>query len=145
MMEFYGATATMECWTPEELGNLSFSHVWSSSPAIIIPQFFFGLLPTSPGFATFDVKPQPGPVLSGSATAPTVRGPISVSFTQSVPNGGCFDLGLTVPGGAAARAFLPRYNATISIKVDGVVAPSTVQGDYAFVTVGAGAHSLTSC
>ena len=145
MMEFYGATATMECWTPEELGNLSFSHVWSSSPAIIIPQFFFGIMPTSPGFATFDVKPQPGPVLSGSATAPTVRGDITVAFEQTLPSGGCFDLNLVVPGGASARAFLPRYGATIAVKVDGAVVPSTVSGDYAYVVVGAGAHSLTSC
>ena len=135
----------MECWTPEELGNLSFSHVWSSSPSLVIPQFFFGLQPTSPGFATFDVKPQPGPVLSGSATAPTVRGPITVAFTQSVPNGGCFDLNVLVPGGASARAFLPRYGAAISVKLDGAPIASTVDGDYAFVTVGAGAHSLTSC
>ena len=35
MMDAYNATATMECWLPEELPNLSFSHVWSSSPAIV--------------------------------------------------------------------------------------------------------------
>jgi alpha-L-rhamnosidase len=145
MMEFYGATATMECWSPEELGNLSFSHVWSSSPAIIIPQFFFGLVPTSPGFATFDVKPQPGPVLQGSATMPTVRGPVSVAFTQTQPSGGCFDLSLVVPGGSVARAFVPRYGATVSVKVDGVVVSATVEGDYAWVSVPAGAHSVTSC
>jgi len=145
MMEFYGATATMECWTPEELGNLSFSHVWSSSPAIIIPQFFFGLRPTSPGYATFDVQPQPGPVLSGSATAPTARGPVSVSFTQSLPSGGCFDLSITVPGGASARAFLPRYGQAVSVKLDGKAAASTTEGDYAWVLVGAGEHSLTTC
>jgi hypothetical protein len=62
-----------------------------------------------------------------------------------VPNGGCFDLSVVVPGGATARAFLPRYGATISVKLDGVAVASTVEGDYAFVSVGAGAHSLTSC
>jgi hypothetical protein len=145
MMEALGATATMECWLPEELPNLSFSHVWSSSPAIIVPQFFFGVTPTSPGFATLDVRPQPGPVLSGRATLPTVRGPVAVSFAQTAPGGGCFDLNLVVPGGASARAFLPRWGADISVKVDGAVVASTVEGDYAYVVVGAGAHSLTSC
>lgn len=119
--------------------------MWSSSPAIIVPQFFFGVRPTSPGFATFDVQPQPGPVLSGTATLPTVRGNVTVAFAQSSPGGGCFDLDVIVPGGAAARAFLPRYGANITVKVDGAVAPTTVLGDYATVTVGAGAHSLTSC
>jgi alpha-L-rhamnosidase len=55
MMEALGATATTECWLPEELPNLSFSHVWSSSPGSAIPQLLFGLLPTSPGFATLDI------------------------------------------------------------------------------------------
>lgn len=147
MMEFYGATSTMECWTPEELGNLSFSHVWSSSPAIIIPQFFFGITPTSPGFATLDIRPQPGPVLSGRATAPTVRGPVSVAFTQTVPGaaGGCMDISVVVPGAASARVFLPRWGASIAVKLDGAVAASTVEGDYAWVAVGAGEHSLSSC
>ena len=145
MMEVLGATATMECWLPEELPNLSFSHVWSSSPAIIVPQQFFGVNPTSPGFATFDVRPQPGPVLQGRATLPTVRGPITVSFAQSLPSAGCFDLSLVVPGGSVARAFVPRYGATVSVKVDGVAVSAAVEGDFAWVGVPSGAHSITSC
>jgi hypothetical protein len=54
-------------------------------------------------------------------------------------------LSLVVPGGSVARAFVPRYGATVSIKVDGVGASSTVVGDFAWVSVPAGAHSITSC
>lgn len=37
MINEYNATTTMECWSPEELPNLSFSHIWSSSPNFVIP------------------------------------------------------------------------------------------------------------
>ena len=59
-----------------------FSHVWASSPAFLIPRYFFGLAPAAPGWAAATLRPQPGPVLSGSANLPTVRGPVSVSFEQ---------------------------------------------------------------
>ncbi len=149
MMQSFGATSTMECWLPEELPNLSFSHVWSSSPAIVVPHCFFGVLPTSPGFATFDVKPQPGPVESGSASLPSVRGPIGVAFKQTVPGaaGGCMTVDVTVPGGAVARIGLPRWgNASTAVKLDGVDTATTFEGDFAVIGgVGAGEHSATTC
>ena len=148
MMQVYGATATMECWTPEELPNLSFSHVWSSSPAIIIPQFFFGVVPTAPGYAALDIKPQPGPVLSGRATLPTVRGSVNVAFVQTMPGaaGGCFDLNIETPGGTLARAFLPRWGAAVSVRLDGAPVAATTDGDYVRVDgLLPGVHSLTTC
>ena len=148
MMEALGATATTECWLPEELPNLSFSHVWSSSPGSVVPQYLFGLLPTSPGFATLDIRPQPGPLLRGAATLPTVRGPVSISFTQTVPGapGGCMTVDVGLPGNVAARVLLPRWGANVTVRVDGAVYSSVgIEGDYAFAAVGEGAHSVTTC
>jgi hypothetical protein len=148
MMQSFGATSTMECWLPEELPNLSFSHVWSSSPALIVPQYLFGVLPTSPGFATLDVFPQPGPVESGSATLPSVRGPIGVAFKQTVPGaaGGCTDINVILPGGVTARVGAPMWgDANTTVKVDGVAVPTVVEGDFAVATVAAGAHTITTC
>jgi alpha-L-rhamnosidase len=148
MIEAYGATATMECWVPEELPNLSFSHVWSSSPAFLVPQFFFGLTPTSPGFATLDIRPQPGRVREGNATLPTVRGPVAISFTQTVPGapGGCMAIRVGLPGGVRARVFVPRWGRSVVVTLDGAVVSSTELGDFAFVQgVGAGVHTVSSC
>ena len=39
MMRDYNATTTMECWSPDELPNLSFSHIWSASPTFVIPWY----------------------------------------------------------------------------------------------------------
>ena len=151
MMETYGATATMECWLPEELENLSFSHIWSSSPSFTVPWLFFGVTPTSPGYTTFQVKPQPGPVLKGSARLPTIKGEIMVDFEQGGEAPGTQDstlyLTITVPGGTTARALLPLWGCStgMTVTLDGKVVTWVAQGDYAAVDgIPAGEHFLAS-
>ena len=151
MMEEFGATATMECWLPEELDNLSFSHIWSSSPSFTIPWLFFGVNPTSPAYNTFDVKPQPGPVLRGKGRFPSAAGVIEVSFLQSGENPGTPDstlqLTLLVPGGTTAKAFLPLWGCTTGmvITLDGTPVSSWIPlGDYATVLVPPGTHTLAT-
>ena len=141
----------MEAWQPSEKPNLSFSHVWASSPAFLIPRYFFGLAPASPGWAEATLRPQPGPVLSGSATLPTVRGPVAVSFSQTAAGpGGCFTLRVAVPGGMALTAYVPLWGspvANVTVTLDGARVPSPgVDGDYALVGgIGSGEHTLTTC
>jgi hypothetical protein len=136
---------------PSEKPNLSFSHIWASSPAFLIPRYFFGLSATSAGWATAAVQPQPGPVLSGSALLPTVKGVVGVEFTQTAPGpGGCFMLRLSIPGGMSVRAYLPLWGApanTTRVRLDGQpVALPGVAGDYVFVDgISAGDHDLTTC
>ena len=148
MMGALGATATMECWLPEELPNLSFSHVWSSSPAFTVPWLLFGLTPTAPGYAAFDVKPQPGPVLQGRAVLPSAAGPIAVSFEQRGEAPGTpastMALGVTVPGGCSARALLPLWGcaAGMQVTLDGAPVAWAQVGDYAAVQLGPGEHAL---
>ena len=95
-----GATATMEAWTPAEKPNLSWSHPWATAfihsiatrlkgtEGVLLVVVFFraatynsvlGLAPTSPGFATFDVRPQMGNLTSASIIRPTLSGSISVT------------------------------------------------------------------
>lgn len=62
MMAAHNATTTMEGWAADELPNLSYSHIWSASPAFIIPWRLGGIQPTLPGFAKVEIKPQPGPL-----------------------------------------------------------------------------------
>jgi len=94
------------------------------------------------------VRPQPGPVRSGSARLPTIRGPLTLSFAQTAPGGpgGCFELSLHTPGGTRARVFLPRWGANVTLKVDGEIASAVNDGDYARVDgILPGAHSFTTC
>lgn len=156
MMNTWDATATMECWLPSELPNLSFSHVWSSSPSFIIPRYFFGLQITAPGVTSVSIRPQPGPVLTGQGTFPTVRGPVSIAFRQTQPTGsgnppGCFELQTTTPGGVVLRAYLPLYGANpkqVNVTVDGgaPVSSPVVEGDYVYIDgLVSGTHTVTTC
>ncbi|OZG58114.1 Bacterial alpha-L-rhamnosidase [Bifidobacterium tissieri] len=83
-----GAGATMEAWDVELKPNTTYSHPWAASPAFLLPEGLLGIRPTSPGYATFTVKPQLGePGKRGSvdqarAVVPTVRGPIVVDAAR---------------------------------------------------------------
>ena len=147
MMSQWGATTTMECWQPSELPNLTFSHVWSSSPSLVVPSMLFGVVPLEPGWTRFRVKVQPGDIRSGRAVLPSIARPIPVEFSQTVPGkaGGCFTVSLEVPGGCVAEVWMPRWGATVVVKLDGVVVPSTVLSDYALIDVPEGEHEVTTC
>ena len=38
----------------------SLCHAWGASPVYLLGRYFLGVVPTSPGFATYDVKPNLG-------------------------------------------------------------------------------------
>ena len=40
-----GAGSTMEAWNPAIKRNLTYSHAWAASPAYVVPQYLFGVLP----------------------------------------------------------------------------------------------------
>eukprot|EP00041_Stephanoeca_diplocostata_P032497 m.1041766 g.1041766 ORF g.1041766 m.1041766 type:complete len:215 (-) comp24161_c0_seq1:240-884(-) len=125
--DVYNATTTMECWSPDELPNLSFSHIWSSSPNFIIPWFLAGIQATAPGWSEVSVKPQPGPLDSMSFSMPTIRGrlyvntsvtrlagPAPVSLSENAQGLGNrltfvtnFKVTATIPGNMRARLHVP--------------------------------------
>lgn len=138
----------MEAWRPSEKPNMDYSHVWASAPAFLVPRLLFGLAPTAPGWAAASLRPQPGPVLSGSASLPTVRGPVRVGFTQtSAGPGGCFTLLVAVPGGMTVRGYVPRWGVNVNVTLDGVLVKQPgIDGDYAFVDgLQSGNHTLSTC
>lgn len=141
-----GATTTMEAWNPDEKPNLTWSHSWAASPADAIPRGLFGVRPLVPGFAAVLVKPQPGPLLSGSATVPTIRGPVVVAFNQTL-NGRvatAFAVAVTIPGATAGTVCVPASACGGgSLVVDGVTIPGVTMSDYLCANVSAGAHVVS--
>lgn len=99
-----GAGATMEAWTPTEKPNLTYSHPWAASPAFNVPQGMFGINPTSPGYDSFDIKPQPGTINWGHIISPSVKGEIGAAFDTV---GSHTDVGAYVPPNSTARVFVP--------------------------------------
>jgi DUF1680 family protein len=50
-----------------------------------------------------------------------------------------------IPGGVAAHVLVPRWGQSITVTVDGAVVSASLEGDYAAVDVGPGAHTVTTC
>jgi hypothetical protein len=66
----------------------------ASSPAFIVAWFLFGIQPLTPGFGSIAIKPQVGTLKSGMYILPTVRGPVTASFSNTEHR---FELEVTLP------------------------------------------------
>ncbi|GAA1955912.1 hypothetical protein GCM10009798_14020 [Nocardioides panacihumi] len=139
-----GAGATMEAWDVSLKSNLTYSHPWAASPAFNVPQGMFGIQPTTPGYATFDVRPQPADVAWAHVTVPTLKGRIGAAYDTI---DGRTDVGVYVPGNTAARISVPDASGASTddtVYVDGKATPATYDRGYLQVEhVAAGCHVLS--
>jgi alpha-L-rhamnosidase len=83
MMDTWGATQTMEAWSPAVKSNTTFSHPWASAPANVIPRYLLGVRVVEAGGARIEVAPQPGNLARVRGTVATVRGLVGVDIEQS--------------------------------------------------------------
>jgi hypothetical protein len=142
-----GAGSTMEAWNPSIKGNLSYSHAWATSPDFVVPQYLFGISPLAPGWSSILIHPQPGNLASGSATMPTPRGQVTVTFTHSP--GDSFTATVTIPPTASAQVALPAVSAGQQVLVDGTAVTATSlpvpSGQaVAVVPVSSGTHTVAA-
>lgn len=137
-----GAGATSEAWDASQKSNMTWSHPWAAAPAYVIPRDMYGIEPTTPGYATFAVKPQPGDQQYGSVTVPTVKGTIGVAFEKV---DGHVDVGVSVPGNTHATVSVPKAADTSDalLYVDGSATPARSEDGRLVVTVPAGCHTVT--
>jgi alpha-L-rhamnosidase len=139
-----GAGATMEAWNPTDKPNLTYSHPWSSSPASDIPQYLFGINPTSPGYDTFTVKPQSDPSVPWAhITVPTPKGSVGAAYDLVA---GHTDVGTYVPPNSTATVYVRGGDPNArSVYVDGVRTPAVYDNGYLRVDhVTPGCHVLTT-
>lgn len=133
-----GAGSTMEAWDPSLKSNLTFSHPWAASPAFNVPAGVFGIQPTEPGYATLQVRPQPGDLDWATIRTPTVRGSVGVAFET----GDGITMTASVPGNSVATVSVPTTaTGETTIYVDGRARQVEPVDGYAVVEgVGAGCH-----
>jgi hypothetical protein len=129
----YGGTTTFEVFRPSWLsalgpndavpntqcGIVSLCHPWGAGPVKWLNEEVLGIVPTSPGFGTYDVLPHPGRTLRRvSGTTPTPRGDIRVRF--NVASG---DSTVSAPAGTLGRIGIPKVGKTITrVSVNGRLA-----------------------
>jgi alpha-L-rhamnosidase len=120
----YGGTTTFEVFRPSwndvigpnaavpntQCGLTSLCHPWGAGPVKWLNEEVLGIVPTSPGFKTFDVLPRPGRTLSRvSGATPTPFGPIQASF--DVSSGRC---SLRTPPGTVGRVGIPKAEKAVT-------------------------------
>ena len=140
-------TITPEAWGHNWKSNMTLSHPWGASPGCSIVQGMFGIMPTEAGFDEFSIKLQPGGIPSASIKAPSVKGPVYVSYT----NGSEADLAanklcaeVTIPVNSQAVVSLPVNGSTYGyLVVDGAKTEAEYDGTYLSVTLGSGTHTVS--
>ena len=110
-------------------GATSLAHAWSTGPTSALSQYVLGITPTSPGYASWQVAPQPGNLAWAQGQAPTPHGPLTVKWAQ---HNNTFDIDVTAPRGTTGTITVPA-NATI--RVNGKNVPTPRGGNSASLTV----------
>ncbi len=85
----------------------SFDAGWSSGAAAALTRYVLGVVPTSPGFATFTVAPHLGDLEYAEGDVPTPHGPIHVAWKDT---GGGLELGVSAPPGTRWERARSRLN-----------------------------------
>lgn len=138
-----GAGATAEAWDPSMKSNLTYSHPWAASPAFLVPSGLFGIQPREAGYASFQVKPQPGDLKYASVTVPTVRGTIGAAFDYD--GDGNLQLAVQIPGNTKADLSIPVSEGTTSLYVNGVAVSVQPKDGYATApAMGAGCQLVSA-
>ncbi|WP_019987521.1 alpha-L-rhamnosidase C-terminal domain-containing protein [Rudanella lutea] len=122
-----GSTISMEAWDIAFKPNLDLSHAWGAAPANLITRKLMGVEPLTPGFDTFQIKPQLGRLTSAAATIPTIKGPVTVSIKKSAD---AQTMEVSVPGGSTATVYVPTTSAQSQLTVDGKRTVMGAQGGY---------------
>lgn len=87
------------------------NHAWSGAPLVVLSRYVAGIMPTKPGFAEFQVKPQLCDLGYVRTTVPTIHGNITLYADTTAG----YTLRLDVPQGTKASVLLPRKFASYSV------------------------------
>lgn len=108
MIEQWGATMTMEAWSPTVKSNTTFNHAWSAGPVSVIARRLLGVRVVEAGAARIVVEPQPASLAWARGTVATVRGPVGVDVRQAP-----LSVAVTVPGNVVGTLRWPAGSMTI--------------------------------
>src|SRR5262249_14776778 len=90
---------------PYEGPFTSMAHGWSTGVLPALTNQLLGVLPTSPGFATWTVRPHPGSVTWAQGQVPTPHGPLTADWRND--ESGRFTLTVSGPRGTRGSVAVP--------------------------------------
>jgi hypothetical protein len=94
----------------------SMAHGWSTGVLPALTNELLGVQPTSPGFATWLVRPHPGSVAWARGQVPTPHGPVTADWTNQA--GGAFTLTVSGPRGTRGSVAVPTGGRAVTVHVD---------------------------
>jgi alpha-L-rhamnosidase len=157
-----GGTFTWEMWNPQDKDVLipplasffgngdSRSHGFGSNVLVAIQQTMLGVIPTAPGYASFDVTVPLHALSYAAGKVPTPHGPIGVAWSRPAASTQPFTVDVNVPANTNARVSIPAVDlhhvreSGMALSRDKGVISASMDGDYAVVEVAAGSYDFTS-
>ncbi|MGW2234266.1 alpha-L-rhamnosidase-related protein [Streptomyces sp. NPDC001759] len=129
----------------------SMAHGWSTGVLPALTHHLLGARPVSPGYATWEVRPQPGDVTWAQGQLPTPHGALRVAWENS---GRRFHVVLDIPRGTRGTLVLPGDGRRLTVRArgrtlwDGRHAASegvaVVDGRVTISGLGPGTHDFTA-
>lgn len=102
MLSYSEYTTLFEGWGigDEGFGGGTTNHAWSGGPLTLLSAYVAGITPTSPGFKTFQIKPQLGPLKEVNVVVPVSTGLIKLCIQRKRSK---YYLNVTVPHDTSAE------------------------------------------
>jgi alpha-L-rhamnosidase len=98
-------TTLWEDWRIGGSGGGTINHAWCGGALTLLSQYGAGVAPEKPGYETYHVMPQLGPLKRIKTTVPSVKGDIQVEIADQ---GSRFSMVLTSPADTMAIVGIPR-------------------------------------
>jgi len=157
-----GGTFTWEMWKPDDrdvltpplaslLGNGdSRSHGFGSNVLVAIQEAMLGVIPTGPGYMSFDVTVPLHALSYAAGRVPTPHGPIDLAWSRPAGASQTFDIKVTVPANTEATIRIPAaglgsvHESGNTLSRAAGVKSTAMDGAYAVIGVGAGTYHFVS-
>lgn len=149
MVNHPSITTLWEGWGigKEGFGGGTINHAWSGGGLTLLSQYVAGIAPITPGYQTFEVQPQLGPLKNVQALVPSIKGDILVSIEKSDK----YEMDITVPSNTEASVYIQTAYGTVEMNQEGIIKNKEVIADnvevkqgYYILKIGEGNHSITA-
>ncbi len=112
-------TTLWEDWKIGGSGGGTINHAWCGGALTLLSQYGAGVAPVTPGYGTYHVLPQMGPLKHIRTTIPSVKGDIGLELLDEP---GAFTMHLVSPAGTTAIIGIPKPpgSAITSVQANGI-------------------------
>jgi alpha-L-rhamnosidase len=109
-------TTLWEDWRIGGSGGGTINHAWCGGALTLLSQYGAGVAPVTPGYGTYHVLPQMGPLKRIKTTVPSVKGNIDIEMVNAQDS---FTIHLTSPANTVAIVGIPKTSKIAAVEANG--------------------------